>query len=117
MRPIKFRVWEDSYFSLSEALELGYAVIQHNRPDSFEIEGGFESTVIEQFTGLLDKNGKEIYEGDIVRCFDNSGEKVYDREVDFYGFRQEIWGEEYDGNTRVEVIGNIHENPELWKKE
>ena len=88
-----------------------------------------------QFTGLLDKNGKEIYEGDVVRTEYFEGEQRdskgrVKREEGWYVSRRKpvviIWraakhttgynlGPIPKGKTRREIIGNIYENPELLK--
>lgn len=73
---------------------------------------------IGQFTGLHDKNGKEIYEGDIVR-YDMGGEceVSYCIGGGFAGF--DLSPAFHNGHQLkdVEVIGNIHDNPELLKTE
>lgn len=83
-----------------------------------------------QFTGLYDKNGKEIYEGDILVWGEN-GCKSQPMVVMFkhgsFGYTYiEDWFHSFAGNTnftfnplntdvRFEIIGNIHDNPELLK--
>ena len=73
-----------------------------------------------QYIGLKDKNGKEIYEGDIIECFGNYNKGIYI--IDFYegGFRPFADSDDglpYPHPEECEVIGNIYENLELLKGE
>lgn len=74
---------------------------------------------IDQFTGLFDKNDKEIYEGDIVRIYPEGDlrEIIYDLERASYVADERNSGHDELSpllwNEKVEVIGNIYENSEL----
>jgi len=84
-----------------------------NELDGWEVD---PETVI-QFTGLKDKNDKEIYEEDIVKC-DDIIVAVTWKDAAFHVITNESQGSSVfvqDRAKRFEVIGNIYENPELLK--
>ena len=126
MRELKFRFWNTLTGKFEEDSDLffvrGDGVICSN--DS--VENNLEA---EQYTGLKVKNGKEIYEGDIVKArwyraknarLDTKGEiKLGDG---WFYIRDDPDGQDRLGVPihncyGIEVIGNIHENPELLEQE
>ena len=79
--------------------------------------------ILEQCTGLKDKNGKLIYEGDIVEYSDDYWVVIYNKprmEWGLMGYDYAIYGRDikkYDLDViSCEIIGNIHENPELLEQ-
>ena len=124
MREIKFRSWDTYNKEMLEVQELDYADSYNGQPmirttmynDYFDTE----DMILMQYTGLKDKNGVEIYEGDIVRIlggeyeqgFYEWDEKVCIKDFIYDGFNL-IMTVNQIGNEALEVIGNIYDNPEL----
>ncbi len=109
-REIKFRVWNQKRKIMYSWEDLTHMEVQDMCQSIF---APFDHEIVMQYTGLKDKNGKEIYEGDIVIYNDDlyivdfgyAGFKLLDKN----GIQQQFQND--FGN--IEVIGNIYENPEL----
>lgn len=128
MRTIKFRgkkvtngVWVHGCLVYSN--EIDAAIYYQNGNGSVKVMDWVyvNPDTVGQFTGLYDKNKKEIYEGDILKV-PGLGEKI---EVRFVrGVFAFLWNGDLDDEAPInaptqewaEVIGNIHDNPKLIKR-
>lgn len=133
MREIKFRVWDEiekrmhypgptSHKDNPWWIDTDEEVIKFSIQDAYN-GSDFEGELM-QYTGLKDKNGKEIYEGDLLSTDFMIKEKIQPRLVRWLGAQFEPFYDVEDqrDNFRVidglwdwKVIGNIYENPELLK--
>ena len=126
MRKIKFRgksILTDEWFygDLVHSADKKRTAILVNDKDSYD-ECEVDPETVGQFTGLYDCEGKEIFEGDILRfgnsqsgvCEVNWNEHIAAFCIRFY-FKDEIGSRPLGGGVEFAIIGNIYDNPELPK--
>ena len=108
MREIKFRAWDKSANKFR-----GVKGVK----DCFSLRSDGmvnNNYIIMQYTGLKDKNDKEIYEGDIVAALSRIGQVSYHEERAAFIFNDTFNELLFQGiGFDAEIIGNIHEHPEL----
>jgi uncharacterized phage protein (TIGR01671 family) len=127
-RAIKLRAWfingkhktfDSQIMSMMEDRSLAEFL---NSVEDAELDHGIQA-ILMQFTGLKDKNGKEIFEGDVVKCkmitqndiLPHEGEVVFVEEFGGFATKNQA-GKTLFHNHLIdsfEVIGNIYESPEL----
>lgn len=114
MREIKFRAWDSIKLKMIVDFMAYSEDLMCNKLSNPWID---ECLNIMQYTGLKDKNGKEIYEGDIVVIMDKLAKIYYENG----GFRVDILSEPSliyltENRAEIDIIGNIYENQELLNK-
>ena len=138
MREIKFRVfidykifYQDKYDEYGDnltSIDICKKTITitgfHNYENVYRFED--EKVKLMQYTGVKDKNGKEIYEGDIVKIIKLEGYGEYCEQVEYTG-RIECYISEFriqplnlrlsdESTVEIEIIGNIYENKNLLEE-
>lgn len=113
MREIKFRAYHKPSETMIEVYDLALRIGVINQGNDYM---PFSEIELMQYTGLRDKNGKEIYEGDVVKGlyrdetgvvgYEFSSFHVTDQDGDNLLFDKQML-------TEIEIIGNIYDNPEL----
>ena len=107
-RIIKFRVWN------TEEKKIGYF---HSLKDFCNLYQDYQDIwIIQQFTGLLDKNGKEIYEGDIINCsipYETLKNQIIQFNHKKGAFTLKQYGTFLADVRRIKIVGNIFETPNL----
>lgn len=126
-RQLKFRAWGGEYWYPIEDDGDYFLYDNGNGIKLHDKYGRCKSAILCQFTGLTDKNDKEIYEGDVVKAFTNIPFSIIfnkgcfgyvispDLCPEFIPLGDNQWFE-WDENSKsklVEVTGNIYEHPEL----
>lgn len=112
MREIKFRAWKQSTGCMIQHI----GSIEFMVDGSYIINGEDPDCIIMQFTGLKDKNGKEIYDGDILDFDAGEWGGEFEPEVILMSDLIGTWnycGSIDDVSEWREIIGNIYENPNL----
>ena len=122
MSPLRFRAFDKEHGDMLSHYDLDRSDTEGLIMWGQIFAGKEPDIVLMQSTGLHGKNGKEIYEGDIIRFglgenFTQEFEVFWDDEIASFGMRPEgnyiHTGIQQDRVRRGEVIGNIYENPEL----
>ena len=120
-REIKFKVWckgtsENLNFNKPRYIKQNDFIFRKYFPHFPDLGDEEDNFVIEQFTGLKDKEGKEIYEGDIVEYGQVKALIIFSSGAFFVQtLEKEVSLVSNHAQFILKVIGNIHQNPELLK--
>ena len=115
MRELKFRIWNTKKKEMYWNFFIG--TIWYHNPYLLSIKTSLDDLIFQQFTGLKDRNEKDVYEGDIVSGLGFISEVVWEIEDSAFQIKSKTGGAfmNYDYVQNFEIIGNIFETPELIK--
>ncbi len=110
---IKLRIWQKGD-TLNDVLYIEFPLSNETKASTLTI---YNTDIVEEYTGLIDKNGKEIYVGDIIRNRDRSSSYNFEAEQVIWSDRDLTYCASYgpllNSEYKYEIIGNIHDNPNL----
>lgn len=123
MRPTKCRVWHKVIKEMFTVAHLQFGIDGLVKVETGSISDEnwkIEDIELMWFIGLLDRKKRDIYEGDILKMQDATAKVVFwgkppEFGLDYY-HNEDEWCEDWnlsDDSTRMEIIGNIYEHPEL----
>jgi len=108
-REIKFRAWD------GKVMHVDLYEVEWLTDGSYNINEDVRiaQNGLMQYTGLKDKNGREIYEGDVVEAYERKCTVLY-ADIRAMYIAHDTWNEALVNVANAcTVVGNIHENPEL----
>ena len=120
MREILFRAWDkvSKKYREFDGMHDTMTINEDGKVEYYNLQNGSggDEYILEQFTGLVDRNGKRVFEGDIIHV--DNYDDGWNSMVEFKGgaFAVDVEGKEYDYTAigwleyEVEIIGNIHDN-------
>lgn len=123
MRELIFRVWNKNtkmFYGKVTGFTIYHEVLTLYHQDGFEVMRKCDVEIM-QYTGLKDKNGTEIYEGDILKessggIFEVVWEEKYAKfKLDWTRTSPSIQYPEWNRGVEMDIIGNIYQHPELLK--
>lgn len=132
MRELKFRAWDKKTKKIRTVESIGFGELSYNKEGypvanmigrdcihdkDIIIHRDSHQHELMQYTGLKDKNGKEIYEGDIVKHhkLNTITKCIFNEQYITFAFKDNLneYFYIYIDSKHLEVIGNIYENPNL----